>query len=60
MVHKIETSPEPSSPLTYPNLLTAGLLTTASLIYVYSAKILTDYSFINLITIIFSYGYSQY
>jgi hypothetical protein len=37
MIHKIVTSPKPSSPLTYLNLLTAGLLTTSSLNYVYPA-----------------------
>jgi hypothetical protein len=38
MVHKTVTSPNPSSPLTYPNLSTAGLYTTTSLTYVYSAR----------------------
>jgi len=37
MVHKIVTSPKPSSPLTYLNLLTTGLLTTTSLTYLYPA-----------------------
>jgi len=45
MVHKIVTSPKPSSPLTYPNLITVGILTTASLTHLYSA---TDTHFSSL------------
>jgi hypothetical protein len=42
MVHKIVTSPKPFTPLTYPNLLTAGIVTTAQLTYVYKAKTPSD------------------
>ena len=37
IVHKIVILPKSSSPLPYPNLLTAERLTTASLTYVYPA-----------------------